>query len=82
MLPDILHVRCDELHLLDDTPAARERCPHPDLDWYQKYLWQKVEICLREKIDAVFEDDPKVVALFKRYAPQIVILQVHGPDAG
>lgn len=70
-------IRHHGLHLLDDGPEARNRCPHSDLDWYQKYLWQKVEICLREKIDVVFEDDVKVIDLFRRFAPKILVLQVH-----
>ena len=49
----------DELYLLDTYDQANVRCPHDDLDWHQKYLWQKVEICLREGIDIVFEDDVK-----------------------
>jgi len=74
-------IRFDQIHLIDDAAAARERCPHNELDWYQKYLWQKVEICLREKIDVVFEDDSKVIELFKRYAPGILVLQVHRAPA-
>lgn len=70
-------VRHHGLHLLDDQPEARDRCPYSDLDWYQKYLWQKVDICLREEIDVIFEDDQKVIELFKRFAPQILVLQVH-----
>lgn len=85
--PEILHatrkeldgygVRYDQIHLIDDAAVAQERCPHPELDWYQQYLWQKVEICLRERVDVVFEDDAKVIALFKRYAPAILVLQAH-----
>ena len=70
-------VRHRELYLLDDQAEARDRCPHDGLDWYQKYLWQKVEICLRENVDIVFEDDEKVIELFKRFAPRILVLQVH-----
>lgn len=70
-------IRYHGLHLLEDGPEARNRCPHPDLDWYQRYLWQKVEICLREKIDVVFEDDEKVIDLFRRFAPKIRVMQVH-----
>ncbi|MBL9154666.1 MAG: HAD family hydrolase [Verrucomicrobiales bacterium] len=70
-------IRHHGLHLLEDGPEARNRCPHPDLDWYQKYLWQKVEICLREKIDVVFEDDEKVIDLFRRFAPKIRVMPVH-----
>lgn len=61
-------IRRHGLHLLHDGPEARNRCPHPNLDRYQRYLWQKVEICLREKIDVVFEDDEKVIDLFRRFA--------------
>ena len=70
-------VRYDRLYLIDDAAVARERCHHAELDWYQKYLWQKVEVCLLEKIDVVFEDDLKVIDLFKRYAPAILVLQIH-----
>lgn len=70
-------IRHHGLYLLDDGPEARNRCPHLDLDWYQRYLWQKVEICLREKIDVVFEDDEKVIDLFRRFAPQIQVMQVY-----
>ena len=71
-----LGIRNQGLHLLEEGPEARNRCPHPDLDWYQKYLWQKVESCLREKIDVIFEDDQKVIALFLRFAPKILVMQV------
>lgn len=54
-------IRHHGLHLLKDGPEARDRCPHADLDWYRRYLWQKVEICLREKINVVFEDDEEVI---------------------
>jgi len=73
-------VRHQGLYLLDDQPEAWDRCPHSDLDWYQKYLWQKVDICLREEIDVIFEDDLKVIELFKRFAPKILVLQVHRRD--
>ncbi|MCB1225917.1 MAG: HAD family hydrolase [Verrucomicrobiales bacterium] len=73
---ELYGIRHQGLHLLEDGPEARNRCPHGDLDWYQKYLWQKVEICLREKIDVVFEDDKKVIALFRRFAPGIQVMQV------
>ncbi len=50
-------------------------CPHQDLDWYQKYLWQKVSICLDRGVGLVFEDDPKVIALFEKHAPAIRIFR-------
>ena len=70
-------VRHNELYLLEDGVESRNRCPHGELDWYQKYLWQKVEICLREKVDIIFEDDVKVIELFRRFAPKIQVMQVH-----
>ena len=75
-------IRHHGLHLLEDGPEARNRCPHPDLDWHQRYLWQKIAICLREKIDVVFEDDEKVIELFRRFAPKIRVIQVHRAAPG
>ncbi len=65
----------DKLYLLEDISNCR--CPHDELNWYDKYLWQKVDICQKENVDVVFEDDLKVIALFKRYAPTIQVIQVH-----
>ncbi len=55
-------------------------CPHEDLDWYQKYLWQKVKICLDRGVDLVFEDDPKVIALFEKCAPAIRTCRIGIPS--
>jgi uncharacterized protein YhfF len=57
-----------------DTSAAT--CPHEELDWWNKYLWQKVDVCQREGVEVVIEDDEKVVALFRKYAPEIKVLRV------
>ena len=67
----------DALYLIENYTYAQENCPHTELDWHQKYLWQKVEICIRESIDIIFEDDPQVLALFETYAPRIQRVQVH-----
>ena len=72
-----LGVRYDTLFLLDSYETAQANCPHDDLDWHQKYLWQKVDICLKEHIDIVFEDDAKVLSLFRRFAPSIQLVQIH-----
>ena len=39
-----------------------------------------MEICLRETIDVVFEDDGEVIDLFRRFAPKIRVMQVHQPE--
>ena len=66
----------EALHMLDSAECAAQTCPHSELDWYSKYLWQKVDICRREGVEVVYDDDPKVVALFKRFAPGIHVHQV------
>lgn len=65
-------IEFDELIFL--PPAGDPRrltCPHEGLDWYEKYLWQKVKVCLDRSVDLVFEDDPKVISIFEKYAPAI-----------
>ncbi len=64
------------LVLIDSPAIAKETCPHADLDWWGKYIWQKVDICQKEKVEIVFEDDEKVIALFKRFAPEIQVIRV------
>ena len=64
-------VEWDELVIIPDG-KDRIPCPHEELDWYRKYLWQKVCICLERNVSVVFEDDAKVIDLFKRFAPGIV----------
>jgi hypothetical protein len=66
----------DELFIIPDAGREQIPCPHGDLDWYQKYLWQKVAVCLERDVAIVFEDDDKVIALFKTYAPDIQVFRV------
>lgn len=75
-------IEYDDLVIIPDG-KDRIPCPHPDLDWYSAYLWQKVAICLDRRVDAVFEDDAKVVALFEAYAPHVLTFRVGGkaPEA-
>lgn len=65
----------DALHLLPDSLRAQRLCPHPELDWYQKYLWGKVDYCLRNGILIFFDDDQKVIDLFLKYAPGIKLFK-------
>lgn len=69
-----LGVTYDYLHLLPSIEIAQQYCPHQSLDWYQKYLWQKVDYCLKEKINLFYDDDAKVVELFRLFAPEINIV--------
>jgi len=69
-------IQYDALHMLDGAGRAAEICPYSELDWYARYLWQKIDICLREHVDVVYDDDAKVVALFRRFAPGIHVHRV------
>jgi len=74
-------VEFDALHIIPDAPQDRIPCPHSGLDWYQQYLWQKVVVCLTHNVSIVFEDDPKVIDLFKKHAPEIQVFRVEGSVA-
>lgn len=63
----------DRLFFLPGYAQASLNCPHKELDWYQKYLWQKVDYCLKNTMDTFVDDDEKVISLFKTYAPSIKI---------
>jgi hypothetical protein len=64
------------LYFLPIYSVAKEACPHTELDWYQKYLWQKTDYCLKNDISIYFDDDIKVITLFNKYAPGIKVLQI------
>jgi hypothetical protein len=66
----------DQLCLLPSIEIAQVRCPEESLDWYQKYLWQKVSYCLENRIDRFYDDDLKVVDLFRSLAKHIAIYHV------
>ena len=59
------------LHLTPPISAAQTLCPHQELDWYEQWLWLKVGYALSQGITHVVEDDPKVLALYARFAPAI-----------
>jgi hypothetical protein len=69
-------VQLDELVIIPDGDRDRMPCPHAGLDWYRQYLWQKVSVCLDRDVAIVFEDDIKVVELFKVYAPHVHVFRV------
>ena len=70
-------IEFDNLVIIADSGGQKQiTCPHENLDWYQKYLWQKVKVCLDYNVRIVFEDDPKVISLFEEHAPDIQVFQV------
>lgn len=66
----------DYLYLLPSIEVAKVRCPENNLDWYQKYLWQKVDYSIENNIEYFYDNDVKVVELFQMLAPQIGIFHV------
>lgn len=65
-------VELDDLVIIPDAAESRIPCPHQELDWFQQYLWQKVSVCLDRDVDVVFDDDPRVLDLFRQFAPKIL----------
>ncbi len=73
---DRLGVTYDSLYLLRGPAEAKEMCPHTDLDWYQRFIWQKADYCLKNDISVYFDDEEKVVEVFKKHAPKILVCRV------
>lgn len=69
-----LGIRYSTLHLLPHISAAQLLCPHRELDWYQRHMWLKVAYALEYRLEYFVDDDPKVLALFYRYARGIKAL--------
>ena len=64
----------DQLYLLPSIEIAQKCCPLSSLNWYQKYLWQKIDYCIKHGIGHFYDDDAKVVELFQMIAPEIRII--------
>lgn len=67
-------IRYDTLHLFRGFEETEGICPHLELDWYRQYLWLKVHHAINERLDAFYDDDDKVISLFKDYAQGIEII--------
>jgi len=71
-------IHFDEIYLLPDFEYAKTNCMHLELDWYQKYIFQKINFCKEKNIQIFFEDEDKVIGLFRRYAPEIIVIKIGG----
>jgi len=65
-------IQFDHLHFIGEMSLVNEDCPHKTLDWFQRYLWQKVAYAKLNGLMHFVDDDPKVLSLFANYAPEIV----------
>jgi len=50
--------------------------PHKSLDWFQRYLWQKVSYTKRHRMTHFVDDYLKVISLFAAFAPDILVFSV------
>ena len=66
-------VQFDALFFLPEMSRANSDCPHKELDWFRRYLWQKVAYAKQHGLMHFVDDDPKVISLFNQFAPEIVI---------
>ncbi|MSQ51673.1 MAG: hypothetical protein EXR28_07275 [Betaproteobacteria bacterium] len=60
-----------DLYLCPTDSEAWTLCPHTELDWYRRHLWLKVGYALAQGITHFVDNDPMVLDLFERYAPQV-----------
>ena len=74
-------IRYDKLYLFKPLDDVEHLCPHLDLDWNQRYLWQKVHYCRLAGAHRHYDDDQDVIGLFRRYAPEITVIDVQGIDS-
>ncbi len=66
----------DELFLIASIKEAEKICPYDELDSYQKWVWQKVDYCQKKAVSVFFDDDQRVVELFRLFAPEIQVFKV------
>ena len=67
-------IRYDTLYMFEPYEEVEHLCPHGNLDWYRKYVWQKIHHALSESLDIFYEDDAVIIDLFESYAPNIEVV--------
>jgi len=72
-----MRIAYNHLYILHDQEEADRICPFNDLDWYQRFIFQKTVYCKANKVDIYFDDEEKVIELFKRFLPEVRVFQVH-----
>lgn len=66
----------DHLYILHDQKEADRICPF-DLDWYQRFIFQKTVYCKANRVSIYFDDEQKVIDLFRQFLPEVQVFQVH-----
>lgn len=72
-----LRIDFDALHAIP-AMGADFSCPHEALDWYQRWLWLKIDYCVREGVQLLFDDDAKVIDLAARFGPTLNAVHILG----
>jgi len=67
-------IRYERLYMFEPYEDVEHLCPHENLDWYQKYLWQKVHHAVSEDLDVFYEDDHAIIDLFRDFVPEIEVI--------
>jgi hypothetical protein len=65
-------LKYDALYLLPNFGSKLIEGPS-ELGWYEKYLWQKTSYALRNNLTHFFDDDLRVLELFKSYSPNVIL---------
>ena len=67
-------LRYDQLFFLPPMSMANLICPLPQLDWYSKFLWGKLDYAQAHGLECFVDDDDRVGRLFRQLAPEIRFL--------
>src|ERR1035437_1063053 len=50
-------VTFDAIHFIGEMSRANDDCPHKELDWFQRYLWQKVAYAKQQGLVHFVDDE-------------------------
>jgi hypothetical protein len=65
----------DSLYLFLPYDEVEHLAPTGVTDWYERYLWQKIDYASSENRTSFHDDEPKVISLFQMYRPEIRIIE-------
>jgi hypothetical protein len=68
----------DSLYLFLPYDEVDHLAPAAVTNWYERYLWQKIDYASSENLTSFHDDEPKVISLFQMYMPEIRIIQAKG----
>lgn len=68
-------IKYSELFFLPPISMAQKLCPHPQLNWFEKYLWQKADYAIKNGLSFFVDDDAIVEQMFMTFAPEITFIR-------